>query len=198
LTQTPEPTTRAHLRLVPGRATKAVSPSASTTKETSKAVSADRELEWFFTMAESDMGLRSNYLHLLGEPENSMEDRAEASHAQRTMRRRLMEVGDHDAGVLQVAYRARPWPMPLRKELGRLTGVVVRLASADIGLPDDDGELDSLERRTADWLNEAVERKGKAGIERFRPKAAALLMSAFRAYVRERGGAGAPLLQGVT
>ena len=101
---------------------------------------ADKELEWFFTMAESDMGDRSNFVASLArvlpdEPGNStMEERAEAAHAQRSLLQWIQEVGDHDAGVLKVAYVARPWPLMLREELGRLTGVVVRLGAAEIGL----------------------------------------------------------------
>ncbi len=49
------------------------------------------------------------------------------------IRKRLGRMGDPDAGVLGAAYAPRPWPRALRRELGRLTGIVVRLASVDSG-----------------------------------------------------------------
>ena len=194
----PDSSGRTHLRLVKGPAKRPATELVPTAVSRTTSGPADQELEWFFTMAESDMGARSNFYQVLDIPESSMEDRADASHAQRIMLRRFVEVGDHDAGVLKAAYMARPWPLALREELGRVTGVVVRLASADIGLPEDDKALDALERRTADWLNEALARKGRSGIERFRPKASALLQSAFLSYVRERGGPRVPVLRGIT
>jgi hypothetical protein len=158
---------------------------------------ADVELDWFFNLAECDMGDRSNYFAMLGRQEpDTMEDRAEACHARRLIRRRLLNLGSHDAGVLQVAYAARPWSIELRDELGRATGVVVRLAAAEVGLPDDDTELDVLERRTAQWLSEALARTGPAALERLHPRALGLLKRAFRAYVRQRGGDDEPALRG--
>jgi hypothetical protein len=158
---------------------------------------ADIELDWFFNLAECDMGTGSNYAILLGPQDgDSPEDRAEACHAQRIIRRRLLNLGGCDAGVLQVAYAARPWSSELRKALGRATGVVVRLAAAEMGLPDDDKELDVLELRTAGWLAEALTRTGPGAVERLRPQALALLKRAFRAYVQERGGKEKPALRG--
>jgi hypothetical protein len=165
--------------------------------------SADKELEWFFTMAECDMAPRSAFVASLERVlpnesgDSTMEDRAEAAHAQRTLLRWIQEVGDHGAGVLKVAYTARPWPLMLREELGRLTGVVVRLRAAEIGLPDDDRELDTLEQRTAIRLNEALA-CGDSNVDRLKLKASPLLQKAFIAYVRERGGRDKPVLRGVS
>jgi hypothetical protein len=161
---------------------------------------ADKELEWFFTMAESDMGDRSNYMAMVGEhdPQDDIEARAESAHAQRAIVRWLWEVGDRDAGVLKAAYAARPWPLALREELGRVTGIVVRLASAEVGLPDEDAALDDLERRTADRLAETLARLGRSGLERHEAKARSLLGGAFASYVRERGGKEKPVLRGVS
>ena len=82
---------------------------------------ADEELEWFFTMAESDMGDRSNFassmIHLTAaQQENLMDMQAEAAHAQRTLLEWIRELDDFDAGVLQAAYVARPGPLALREE----------------------------------------------------------------------------------
>ncbi|MGO8998006.1 MAG: hypothetical protein ACLQVI_32190 [Polyangiaceae bacterium] len=164
---------------------------------------ADKELEWFFTMAECDIAPRPPFAaSLVRVPPNESEDdtiadRVEAAHAQRTLLRWIQEVGNHDAGVLKVAYMARPWPLLLREELGRLTGVVVRLGAAEIGLPDDDQELDTLEQRTADRLNDALA-CGADSVDRLTAKARPLLEKAFLAYVRERGGSGKPVLRGVS
>jgi hypothetical protein len=198
LPKAPESENNPPLRLVPGLRTHAaiaLDPGALAFPPPGPA---DRELEWYFTMAESDMGDRSNFSAVLGIPESSMEDRAEASHAQRTMRRRFVAMGMQDVGVLQVAYVARRWPLALRKKLGRVTGVVVRLAAADVGLPDDDVELGALELRTADRLNDALARDGTTALERVRPKGVVLLRQAFQAYLRERGGASAAMLRGTS
>jgi hypothetical protein len=163
---------------------------------------ADAELEWFFTQADSDIvgpsAFVANLARVLDEPgDTTMEERAEAAHAQRKILRWMQEIGDHDAGVLKVAYTARPWPLKLREKLGRLTGVVVRIAAAEVGLPDDDLALDALERRTAERLGEApVERAGP--MERLQRAASPLLRRAFVAYVRERGGRERPVLRGVS
>ena len=160
---------------------------------------ADQELEWFFTMAESDMGARSNYAAVLDAADDlTMEDRAEAAHAQRQILKRLREVGDHDAGVLKAAYIARPWPLVLREGLGRVTGVLVRLACVDLGLPEDDAQLDALERRTADRLSVTLAQQGHAGLAKFHPRALAFLERAFRSYVRERGGLRLPAIKGIS
>jgi len=163
---------------------------------------ADKELEWLFTMAECDIAPRSAFVaslaHVLPNEsgDSTMEDRVEASHAQRTLLRWIQEVGNHDAGVLKAAYVARPWPLMLREELGRLTGVVVRLAAAEIGLPEDDRELDTLEQRTAIRLNEALA-CGSSTLVRLSHSASPLLRKAFVAYVRERGGSKKPVLRGI-
>jgi hypothetical protein len=159
---------------------------------------ADEELEWYFTMAESDLGARSNYLEMLiptrhgDSPGNTMVRRAMANTARRTILARLTELTRAEAphaGVLQAAYTARPWPLTLRVAMGRATGIAVRLASADLGLPDSDAELDALERETAESLDRALARKGAPAIERWKLQASARYAQAFRAYERVRGDA---------
>jgi hypothetical protein len=160
---------------------------------------ADRELEWFFTMAECDMGLRSNFTAILPDPpDSSIETGAEAVHAHRRILRWLTDVGDPDAGVLEAAYAARPWPLRLREELGRVTGVVVRLATAEDGMPDDDAQLDALERRTAERLNDALALRGADALARFRGRGLVLLRRAFIAYERARGGPRVPAIRGIS
>ena len=163
---------------------------------------ADTELEWFCTMAESAIRGPSAFVaqlaSVLDEPGNTtMEDRAEAVHAHRKMMEWFVEIGDHDAGVLKVAYMARPWPLRLREELGRLTGVVIRMAAAEVGLPDDDRALDALEQRTALRLDAALA-NGERIVEKRQRAASPIFRKAFVAYVRERGGASKPVLSGVS
>jgi len=163
---------------------------------------ADRELEWFFTEAESDMGSRSNYVQSLSYvpptlPDDTLDQRAEASHAQRTLLSWIRALEDFDAGVLKAAYAARRWPLLLRERFGRLTGLVVRLAAAEAGLPDDDAALAALEQRTALRLNESTSANEEA-VARLARRASPILKAAFEAYVRERGGRETPVLGGIS
>jgi hypothetical protein len=160
---------------------------------------ADTELEWFFTMAESDMGSRSNFGATVGRgPDDSPESRAEAARAHRIVLGRLQRIGDLHAGVLAAAFRARPWPRPLREALGRFTGVVARLAGAERDLPDDLLARDALDLRTASRLNEALARGDRAALEGLVLRARVLLRAAVIAYEQARGGAGCPVLPGVS
>jgi hypothetical protein len=117
----------------------------------------DTELDWFFNRAECDMGVRSNFHAALSrqlEPSEQVtpEDAAEASHAYRTIRRWLLAIPDADAGVLQTAYEQRAWPGSLVDELGRITGVVVRLACALDSWPADRSAQRIVETARAHWL----------------------------------------------
>jgi hypothetical protein len=157
---------------------------------------AEEELEWFFTLTESDMGARSNYMEMLVPQRHrehhdaALERRVGAATARRTILDRLERIEgarDSPAGVLQAAYAPRAWPLALREELGRLTGIVVRLASAEAGLPDDQAELELLEQRTAERLAATLAMVGRSGLQRLRASARARYGSALRAYVKERG-----------
>jgi hypothetical protein len=160
---------------------------------------ADIELEWFFTMAECDMGARSNYPETVGQPaRDSPETRAQAARAHRTIRDWLAEIGDGHAGVLYAAYAARPWLLPLREAFGRLTGVVVRLRSADDVLPDDESGRNSLDLRAAERLTVAIARKERDVLRPLELRASSLLRRAFSAYEQVRGGRGRPVLRGVS
>jgi hypothetical protein len=117
----------------------------------------DAELEWFFNEAECDMGIRSNFTRMLGpllvaQDHPSPEDAAEAAHVYRRIRSWLRAISDGDAGVLQAAYEVQPWPERLRGELGRLTGVVVRLACALDPWPYDRRSQQIVEQARALWL----------------------------------------------
>jgi hypothetical protein len=160
----------------------------------------DAELEWFFTMAESDMGARSNFTTMVGQHDGrSIDMRAEAARARRTILEWLVEIRDPHAGVLQAAYEARPWPLALREALGRTTGVLARLASADGGgFPDDEGSRALLDLQAADRLTRALVLRGATALEPFRLRAGVLLRGAFLAYERARGGPARPRLRGTS
>ena len=159
----------------------------------------DAELEWFFTMAESDMGARSNFAVVPGEPlDGTPESRAEAARARRTILGWLAEVGNPHAGVLQAAYAARAWPLALREALGRSTGVVVRLGSSEVGLPDDEDERAKVDLRTARGLAETLGHQGREALKPLELRGRILLRAAFLAYERERGGYARPPLRGIS
>jgi hypothetical protein len=151
---------------------------------------ANQELEWFFTMAECSMGLRSNFSQALVHERQRQDDpdlRFEAARAHRIILGHLQHMGDPDAGVLFAAYAARPWPIELIDELGRLTGIMVRLEAADIGLPDSDRRLVWLEQHVASTMSDALF-KGEFGrYDRLRERAQRIFDRAYGAYRRKRG-----------
>ena len=120
----------------------------------------DTELEWFFNRVECDMGIRSNFQRSVGRPgdEPSPESAAEAAHSYRLIRRWLLSIPDAHAGVLQAAYVIRPWPPRLYDDLGRLTGIVVRLACALDPWPADTRSREVIEAARAEWLAIECER----------------------------------------
>jgi hypothetical protein len=156
----------------------------------------DDELDWFFNRAECDMGNQSNYLAMLGPygPGSAIpspEDAAEASHRARRIRRWLTSITSPDAGVLQCAYELRNWPVVLWDRLGRLTGIVVRLACALDGLPEDRDLQRVIETARAEWLAaQAPHTAVDATWNRLRREAEARFARAHHAYCAVRGHAG--------
>jgi hypothetical protein len=149
---------------------------------------ADEELEWFFTMAESSMGRRSNFedsLRIQRHRRDQSESHVEAVRAHRVILERLRGMGDPRAGVLQAAYTARAWPVPLLLTLGRHTGIVVRLATAEIGLLDD-SHLARVEEDVARGLVETLY-KEEGKLAPLRELAATYFDDAYDAYRRKRG-----------
>ena len=140
----------------------------------------EEDLEWFFNRAESDMGARSNFP---GNPQISPEDAVEACHRYRRIRRWLTTIADSDAGVLQSAYELRPWPVVLYDALGRLTGVVVRIACALDYWPEDRWSQEAIEMARAAWLAAQSLSPANTTFVRLRRYAAARLSRAHAAYV---------------
>jgi hypothetical protein len=155
----------------------------------------DIELEWIFNRAEAAMGLRSTFVGMLGArfpapPEPSPEDNVGAAHAYRTIRGWLLAIDDRDAGVLQAAYEARPWPSELYDDLGRLTGVVVRLACDPVSWPAARKAQQAVEMARAEALaKDSVEWRGSSSspLAALRRQAEERFARAHRAYARVRG-----------
>ena len=137
----------------------------------------ESELEWFFDGGESDR--REGWA---GEP-----DRVWCAVAYRTISGWLSAMDDYDARVLDVAYSRGPRPLRLLKRLGRLTTLVVRLASVEAGWPDDPDEQRRLEQRTAILLDEERAEHEPPSVTRYIQPAAGLLRTAVRVYAAERG-----------
>ncbi|MGH7293391.1 MAG: hypothetical protein ACRELB_00590 [Polyangiaceae bacterium] len=95
--------------------------------------------------------------------------------------RRLARMSDHDAGVLQAVFAPRAWPRGLRRELGRLTGIIVRLVSAG-DWPAETTEQDLLEMRVATQLDVVLAQAGGAFLAAYRVSARALLRRSLGAY----------------
>ena len=161
----------------------------------------DQELEWFWNRAECDMGVQSNYLAMLGRhgPGSQVplpEDAVEAAHKHRLMRGWLDAIGDIHAGVLRAAYELRAWPVPLWDEVGRLTGVVVRLACVGEVIPTDLRGLQALEMVRAAWLATHCPRASRdPAIARLRTEAEVRFAKAHFAYSVARGKARFPARQ---
>jgi hypothetical protein len=137
----------------------------------------ERELEWFFDRGEADR--REGWA---GEP-----DRVWCAVAHRAIGGWLSAMDAYDARVLDVAYSRGPRPLRLFKRLGRLTTLVVRLASIEAGWPENPDEQRRLEQRTATLLDEERAEHEPRSATCYVQPAAGLLRTAVRAYVAERG-----------
>jgi hypothetical protein len=101
----------------------------------------EEELRWFFHIEDGDPSPLV-YGRLLPSVTEEGEWRTLADHTAANrrhcvIRSHLKSISDRDAGVLQCAYAPRPWPPPLAKELGRLTGIAVRLSCNRATWPDE-------------------------------------------------------------
>jgi len=139
----------------------------------------EEELDWFFSVPKGDVDDES-----VGDEDDGP---VTAAMAYRKIRGWLVEMEDRDAGVLKSAYKPGPWPNELHQALGRLTGIVVRLASADVGWPEDASEQEMLEARVGICLVKERVQGGVASLARFRRRATEYLRNAIKSYARERG-----------
>jgi hypothetical protein len=155
----------------------------------------DVELEWWFNRAESDMGVQSTFEQSIVPRRQRRDDpipeaATHAATAYRQIRGWLLAIPDRDAGVLQAAYESRPWPPRLYDDLGRLTGVVVRLACALDAWPEDRRMQQALEQARAELLAHDFARyRGLAfgPVVRLRRRAEKRFVRAHHAYALVRG-----------
>jgi hypothetical protein len=154
--------------------------------------SVDEELDFFFNRAECEMGLSSNFEQALGPrstaARRSPEDAAEAAHRYRRIRTWLKAIADSDAGVLQAAYELRDWPVALFDQLGRLTGIVVRMACALDSMHADRRLQQLIEMARARWLvSSGAPLRQNASLARLRREAEVRFVRALHAYNTVRG-----------
>jgi hypothetical protein len=137
---------------------------------------AEAELDWFFTRAESAMGIQSNWGPLMQaaltgvaagwDPvDGGIDARLEAAHAARVIRERMQRMAREDVEVLCAAYEARRWPVRVAAVLGRLAGVAVRTEEAQSGFAEASAMRRTSARTVAEWLEETL---GSAGFARSR------------------------------
>ncbi len=160
---------------------------------------AEAELDWFFTCADSAMGIQSNWGPLMQaaltgvgagwDPADMMTDaRLEAVHAARVIRERLQRMPRAEAEVLCAAYEARRWPKRVEAVFGRLAGIAVRTTEAQSGF----AEAATLRRTAAEtvgaWLEETLAYGGLRAIAPVKWAAQCQWVAAIRAYREVRGG----------
>lgn len=124
----------------------------------------DEELRCFFHIEDGDTS-SSNYGRMLSPVSEDGEWRTLEEHAAKERKHRvilshLKSLSDVDAGVLQCAYAPRPWPVRLAKELGRLTGIVVRLSCDRASWPDERGRQLALDAANAEKLDAMLRARG--------------------------------------
>jgi hypothetical protein len=154
----------------------------------------DGELYWFFNLAESEMGPESNFDRLLSAVSaerqwHTTEDQAEATHAHRRILGWLRAMPNHQAGVLQATYEPRDWPLAVRAEFGRLSGVAVRLTCPRDEWPEDRRSQEAMDMTRARDLEARCIGQGTdvMFLERLRKEADLRLEGAFGAYLKVRG-----------
>jgi hypothetical protein len=125
----------------------------------------DGELRWFFHIEDGDTS-SSNYGRMLSPYTDdgewrTIEEHAAAERKHRVILSHLKSLPDADAGVLQCAYAPRPWPVPLAKELGRLTGIVVRLSCDRATWPEERGRQLAVDAENAEKLHAMLRSGGE-------------------------------------
>ena len=158
-----------------------------------------KELTWYFAEAETAYGLQSNYEAYVERAlsgrvglrvksaDASIDEKVGAAVTAGTIRRYLRAMTGREAGILLCAFGPRDWPLELEKELGALTGIVVRLAVAGRRNRLPEGNLDRHEAEMATTLRTVLLKEGTLPLNRHRGKAEGLLAGALRAYSVVRG-----------
>ena len=154
------------------------------------------EVEWYFQLAETEMGAPSNFGRVLASvgPDGhwrTPEDQAEAVTAYRRIRTWLYAMPNSEAGVLQAAYEPKPWPAALRERFGDLTGIAVRLTCPLKDWPEDRRLQELMDKARARALDGRCRCPDKEWefLERLEDRARARFETALAAYLRVRRAA---------
>jgi hypothetical protein len=156
----------------------------------------DQELRWFFVAEDGDFASQSNFGRMLAPITEdgewrTPEDHARAAQKHRVIRSHLKSIPDSDAGVLQCAYAPRAWPVALAKELGRLTGIVVRLSCDHETWPEERARQLAIDVENADVLHLMLRAGGdenRSVLRDLRREAQGRFAHALREYVAARTG----------
>lgn len=148
----------------------------------------DRELEWLFTQAETEMSVQSNWnafadaalsgdRDVEGESLEEVEARTFAVHRARTILGWLEAMPPALAAVLVAAHEPRAWPARYELRLGRLAGVVAGLPSVRAGFEAARAEGRTAARDPVEWFEDEIERgedlRAEAALEEARGRYAA-------------------------
>jgi hypothetical protein len=154
----------------------------------------DTELHWFFHVAESEIGLESNFGRLLSSVSaegewRTPDDHAEAAHAHRRILGWLRAMPNNEAGVLQAAYEPRDWPRGVCAEFGRLAGVAVRLTCSLEEWPEDRRSQEAMDMAKARDLEARcmAQRTEARFLESVRKRAELRFAGALGVYLEVRG-----------
>jgi hypothetical protein len=153
----------------------------------------DEELRWFFDIEDGDpsTSLSGRLLSSVNEDGEwrTLEEHAAAEKRHRLILSHVKSMPDRDAGVLQCAYSPRPWPVVLRKELRRLTGIVVRLSCNRMTWPKERAGQLRVDTENAERLHAMLQAGGIENIRALRElrrKAEVRFACALGQYVRVR------------
>jgi hypothetical protein len=155
---------------------------------------AQRQLEWYFQFAETEMTAPSNFGRMLASMSpggycRTPEDQAEAAVAYRRILGRLRAMPSNEAGVLQAAFEPREWPAVVRIRFGLVTGIAVRLTCSPDTWPKDRRAQEAMDNERARDLAGLCARpeQQQTFLETLHARAHARFDTALAAYLRARG-----------
>jgi hypothetical protein len=161
----------------------------------------EEELDWFFTRAESEMGVSSNFAPLAAmaltgivgskaDPADMLaESRVAAAHAEGQIRRRLDLLPVHLQGVLYTAFEPRGWPKEVLSHFGRGAGIAVRTVAARRAFQRATRKKKLHVDGVAAWLAGAIGRHEHSTVTAVKLEAEGILAPALHAYAGVRGNA---------
>jgi hypothetical protein len=161
---------------------------------------ADAELTWFFTEAESEVDLPSNFGAIAGVSPCSLaavENRLDAMHAAGKIRAYLDALPVSYRHALVALYTECTWPPRVERALGRYAGVVEASPIVKLQYARALARGRTKTPSPARWLDELIERGGPATVAGYLREAERECSRALRTYdaVRRHGPSVAPSRQ---